>query len=65
MAKNPETPRSTLAKRGKPAEDALRDRVLFQVSAKNYAAFEERLDAPPNPNPRLRRTMKAAFTRDE
>ena len=41
------------------AEDALLDRTVFSVSPKAYAEFLERLDAPPQPNERLRRTMKA------
>jgi uncharacterized protein (DUF1778 family) len=40
------------------AEEALLDRVLFNVDAKVYAEFLARLDAPPRPNSRLRRTMK-------
>ena len=39
------------------AEDALLDRTLFGVSASAYAEFVARLDAPPAPNERLRRTM--------
>jgi uncharacterized protein (DUF1778 family) len=39
------------------AEEALLDRTLFTVSRKAYAEFLARLDAPPNPNERLRRTM--------
>jgi uncharacterized protein (DUF1778 family) len=39
------------------AEDALLDQTLFKVSAKAYAAFVARLDAPPAPNERLRRSM--------
>jgi uncharacterized protein (DUF1778 family) len=39
------------------AEDALLDRTLFKVSPKAYTAFVARLDAPPAPNKRLRRTM--------
>ena len=39
------------------AEDALLDRTLFKVSPKAYAQFVARLDAPPAPNKRLRRTM--------
>jgi uncharacterized protein (DUF1778 family) len=42
------------------AEDALLDRTVFSVSPKAYAEFLKRLDAPPQPNDRLRRTMKAA-----
>lgn len=39
------------------AEDALLDRTIFTVSPKAYAEFLMRLDAPPQPNERLRRTM--------
>ncbi|MBI1868202.1 MAG: DUF1778 domain-containing protein [Methylocystis sp.] len=39
------------------AEDALLDRTLFKASPKAYAEFVARLDAPPAPNERLRRTM--------
>jgi uncharacterized protein (DUF1778 family) len=42
------------------AEDALFDRTVFSVSPKPYAEFLRRLDAPPRPNDRLRRTMRAA-----
>jgi uncharacterized protein (DUF1778 family) len=41
------------------AEDALFDRTLIVVSAEAYAAFLKRLDAPPRPNERLRRTMRS------
>lgn len=41
------------------AEEALLDRTVFTVSPAAYAAFLARLDAPPEPNDRLRRTMKA------
>jgi uncharacterized protein (DUF1778 family) len=41
------------------AEDALLDRTVFSVSPKAYAEFLQRLDAPPQPNKRLRRTMRA------
>ncbi len=40
------------------AEDALLDQTLFKVSPEVYAAFVARLDAPPAPNARLRRSMK-------
>lgn len=40
------------------AEDALLDRTVMVVSAKAYAEFLARLDAPPQPNPRLRRTLQ-------
>jgi uncharacterized protein (DUF1778 family) len=42
------------------AEDALLDRTVFSVSPKAYAEFLKRLDAPPQPNDRLRHTMRAA-----
>ena len=41
------------------AEDALLDRTAFSVSPKAYAEFLKRLDAAPQPNARLRRTMQA------
>jgi uncharacterized protein (DUF1778 family) len=41
------------------AEDALLDRTVFSVSPKAYAEFLKRLDAPPQSNDRLRRTMQA------
>jgi uncharacterized protein (DUF1778 family) len=40
------------------AEEALLDRTMFAVSPEAYAAFLARLDAPPKPNDRLRRTMQ-------
>ncbi len=40
------------------AEEALLDRTIFTVSPKAYAEFLARLDAPPQPNERLRRTMR-------
>lgn len=40
------------------AEDALLDRTVVSVNVKAYAEFLARLDAPPQSNPRLRRTMK-------
>ena len=40
------------------AEDTLLDRVLISVSPKAYAEFLARLDAPPQPNDRLRRSMQ-------
>jgi uncharacterized protein (DUF1778 family) len=41
------------------AEKALLDRMVFTVSPEAYAQFLKRLDAPPKPNERLRRTMQA------
>jgi uncharacterized protein (DUF1778 family) len=43
----------------KAAEDALLDRAVLAVNPKAYAEFLTRLDAPPNPNARLRRSMQS------
>jgi uncharacterized protein (DUF1778 family) len=43
------------------AQDTLLDRALISVSAKAYAEFLARLDAPAKPNARLRRTMRKAL----
>lgn len=40
------------------AEDALLDRALIVADPKAYDEFVARLDAPPKPNKRLRRTMR-------
>lgn len=40
------------------AEDALLDRVFFGVGQNVYDAFMARLDAPPRPNERLKRTLR-------
>ena len=42
----------------KAAEDALLDRTIFTVSPDAHAAFLARLDEPPRPNDRLRRTLQ-------
>jgi uncharacterized protein (DUF1778 family) len=42
------------------AEEALLDRAVFIVSREAYAQFLARLDEPPKPNERLRRTMQTA-----
>ena len=42
------------------AEEALLDRTILTVSLKAYAEFLTRLDAPPQPNERLRRTMRTS-----
>lgn len=39
------------------AEEALLDQTLVTVNAKAYAEFLKRLDMPPKPNKRLRKTM--------
>ena len=41
------------------AEEALLDQTLISVSPEAYARFLARLDAPPQPNERLRKTMQA------
>ena len=40
------------------AEDALLDQTVLRVTPEAYAAFVARLDAPPQPNERLRKTMQ-------
>lgn len=40
------------------AEDALLNRTVFIVDPKTYAEFLARLDAPPRPNARLRRSLQ-------
>jgi uncharacterized protein (DUF1778 family) len=40
------------------AEGVLLDRTLFVVSPKAYREFLARLDAPPKPNERLRKSMR-------
>ncbi len=41
------------------AEDALLDRTVFRVDVASHAEFVARLDAPPAPNERLKRTLQA------
>lgn len=41
------------------AEDALLDRTIFVLDRKAYGEFLARLDAPPRPNERLRRSLQA------
>ena len=40
------------------AEDALMERTVFAFNAKAYRAFVGRLDAPPKPNRRLRKSLQ-------
>ncbi len=40
------------------AENAILDRAVLTFSAKAYAEFVARLDAPPRPNPRLKRSLQ-------
>ena len=42
------------------AEEELLDRTIFVVSPAVYSKFLAMLDAPPQPNARLQRTMQAA-----
>lgn len=39
------------------AEETLLDQVVFTTSGPSYAAFLARLDAPPQPNERLQKTL--------
>lgn len=41
------------------AENAILDRTVFVLNPKAYAGFVARLDSPPKPNERLRRSLKA------
>lgn len=41
------------------AEDTLLDRALMVVSPEAYDEFMKRLDRPPQPNERLKRTMQS------
>lgn len=43
------------------AEEALLDRTVLFVNSTAYAQFLARLDKPPRPNKRLRRTMQATL----
>jgi uncharacterized protein (DUF1778 family) len=47
------------------AEEALLDSAMISVSAEAYAEFVARLDAPAQPNERLRRTMKTPAPWDQ
>ena len=47
------------------AEDALMDRTVFVVNPQAYAEFLVRLDAPPRPNDRLRRSLRTAAPWEE
>ena len=40
------------------AEDALMERTVFAFNAKAYRVFVARLDAPPKPNRRLRKSLQ-------
>jgi uncharacterized protein (DUF1778 family) len=40
------------------AEDALMERTVFAFNAKAYRTFVARLDAPPKPNRRLRKSLQ-------
>ncbi|QXP90558.1 type II toxin-antitoxin system TacA family antitoxin [Methylococcus capsulatus] len=42
------------------AEEALLDHAVFMVSPEAYAEFLARLDAPPQPNERLRKTVQTS-----
>jgi len=42
------------------AEETILDQAVLSVSPEAYAEFQRRLDAPAQPNDRLRKTMQAA-----
>lgn len=42
------------------AEEALLEQALLRVGPEAFAAFQARLDAPPQPNERLLQTMQAS-----
>jgi uncharacterized protein (DUF1778 family) len=42
------------------AEDTLLSRTVFVVESEAYTEFLKRLDAPPRPNARLRRSLNAS-----
>ena len=42
------------------AEETLLDRTIFAVNPKAFAEFLTRLDAPPQPNERLLKTMRTS-----
>lgn len=42
------------------AEEALLDQTVFALDKDAYGAFLARLDAPPMPNERLKKTMRTA-----
>lgn len=47
------------------AEETLLDRTVLAISPEAYAEFLERLDAPAQPNDRLRKTMQTPSPWDE
>lgn len=47
------------------AEEALLDRLIISVSPEAYADFLARIEAPPQPNERLRRTMQTPTPWDD
>ncbi|TAL90346.1 MAG: DUF1778 domain-containing protein [Candidimonas sp.] len=47
------------------AEEALLDQAIISASPQAYAAFLSRLDAPPHPNERLRKTMQSTAPWDK
>jgi uncharacterized protein (DUF1778 family) len=47
------------------AEETLLDQALLRVGADAFAAFQARLDAPPQPNARLPKTMQTQPPREK
>ena len=50
---------------GRRAEEVLLNPTIFRVSAEIYAEYLARLDAPTQPNERLKRTMSTKAPWDE
>jgi uncharacterized protein (DUF1778 family) len=47
------------------AEEALLDRTILSVGPESYRKFIARLDSPPKPNARLRKTMRTVAPWDK
>ena len=47
------------------AEEAILDQVIITANQESYAKFLARLDMPPHPNERLRKTMQTSAPWDE
>jgi uncharacterized protein (DUF1778 family) len=47
------------------AEEAILDQVIITANPESYAEFLARLDMPPHPNERLRKTMQTSSPWDE
>jgi len=65
LASGKASPDFVLEAAHRAAEETLLDRVLLCVGSKAYAAFLARLDASPQPNERLHRTLKRSMPWDK